>query len=130
MSRDNVHTCLGTSFHFRGLGGASGLSVAVAADLLRGRGYSVVDLGANTPPASYAHAAVSQSPVAVVVGVTNSDCAGNLADVVAAIGKVASTPVLAGGPGIDEGGVTAAGAAHVDRLEDLVVKVDSLRDLA
>jgi methanogenic corrinoid protein MtbC1 len=88
------------------IGGPSGdqhsLPGAIIADLLRGQGFEVIDLGPNTPAESFAETA-QQVPrlVAVVIGVT----APGLDDVArASVGAVHAVglgaPVLAGGSAI------------------------------
>lgn len=97
------------------LGGPAGeahaLPGSLFADLLRGDGFAVVDLGADTPPESFVEAARDAARlVAVVVGVTNP---GNDDAVVATTGALhaaaITAPVLVGGGAIvDE--------AHARRL--------------
>jgi methanogenic corrinoid protein MtbC1 len=91
------------------IGGPSGdqhsLPGAIIADLLRGQGFEVIDLGPNTPAESFAETA-QQVPrlVAVVIGVTApglDDAARAAVAAVRAAGPGA--PVLAGGSAIADG---------------------------
>jgi excisionase family DNA binding protein len=97
------------------LGGPPGeqhsLPGAIIADLLRGQGFDVIDLGANTPPGSFAEAAQQASRlVAVVIGAT----APGLDDGIrAAVAALADTPITAT---VLVGGAAVAGAEHARRL--------------
>ena len=78
------------------------LAGAILADLIRGAGFDVVDLGANTPTDSFVDAARGASRlVAVIVGAITS---GRDADVERAVaglhGSGVAAAVLVGGPGI------------------------------
>lgn len=97
------------------LGGPAGerhsLPGAIIADLLRGQGFDVIDLGANTPPDSFAEAA-QQAPrlVAVVIGVTAPGLDDDVRAAAAALAAgPASAPVLVGGAAITD-------AEHARRL--------------
>jgi MerR family transcriptional regulator, light-induced transcriptional regulator len=87
------------------LGGAPGdphaLPGAMLADVLRGHGYRVVDLGANAPVDSFVEAVEVESPVAVGVSLADRNCAPAVADVVAAVRAATDAPVLLGGPATD-----------------------------
>jgi excisionase family DNA binding protein len=97
------------------LGGPAGeqhsLPGAIIADLLRGQGFDVIDLGANTPPGSFAEAAERASRlVAVVIGVTAPGLDdGVRASVAALAGGPATAPVLVGGAAVTD-------AEHARRL--------------
>ncbi|HEY2280528.1 MAG TPA: B12-binding domain-containing protein [Streptosporangiaceae bacterium] len=88
-----------------------GLPGAIISDLLRGQGFEVIDLGANTPAASFAETAREASRlVAVVIGVTAPGLDDNVRSVVAALADASLTaPVLVGGAAI-------TGAAHAREL--------------
>lgn len=84
------------------IGGPSGdqhaLPSAMVADLLRGEGYSVIDLGPNSPPDSFVDAARSaERLVAVGVSATTSDNDAAIAAVVDAVHTGVGCPVLVGG---------------------------------
>ena len=84
---------------------------AIVADLLRGDGFEVIDLGANTPDSSFAETAQDAARlVAVVIGVTAPGCDSAAASIVQALRRSGSTvPVLIGGAAI-------SGADHALRL--------------
>lgn len=84
---------------------------AIVADLLRGDGFEVIDLGANTPDSSFAETAQDAARlVAVVIGVTAPGCDSAVASIVQALRRSGSTvPVLVGGAAI-------SGADHALRL--------------
>ena len=83
-------------------GDAHGIPVMLMADLLRGRGFDVVDLGANTPPGAFGRAAAGVDRL-VAVGIcatlTGNDAA--IAEAVAAIAEHADSPVVLGGRGVN-----------------------------
>jgi excisionase family DNA binding protein len=88
------------------IGGPSGdqhsLPGAIVADLLRGRGFEVIDLGPNTPAESFAETA-QQVPrlVAVVIGMTARGLEDAARAAVAAVRDSGLTvPVLAGGSAV------------------------------
>jgi MerR family transcriptional regulator, light-induced transcriptional regulator len=86
---------------------------AILADLLRGRGFEVVDLGADTPAQSFVEAARNANRlVAVVVGAITSGQELVVKRTVATLHKAElGVPVLVGGPGItDEAQARAVGA--------------------
>lgn len=84
---------------------------AIVADLLRGDGFEVIDLGANTPDSSFAETAQDAARlVAVVIGVTAPGCDSAVESIVQALRRSGSTvPVLIGGAAI-------SGADHALRL--------------
>ena len=84
---------------------------AIVADLLRGEGFEVIDLGANTPDSSFAETVQDAARlVAVVIGVTAPGCDNAVQSVVQALRRSGSTvPVLVGGAAI-------SGADHALRL--------------
>jgi excisionase family DNA binding protein len=103
------------------------LPSAIAADLLRGAGYDVVDLGADVPVESYLHATTDAPRLrAVVVSVATLVDPGALATIVETVHTVAPVPVLVGGPACSAAVASRAGAdAHV-ALDDLVEQVREL----
>jgi excisionase family DNA binding protein len=84
---------------------------AIVADLLRGEGFEVIDLGANTPGSSFVETIQEVTRlVAVVIGVTGPGSDRAVQSTVEAIRQSGSTaPVLIGGPAI-------AGADHARSL--------------
>jgi methanogenic corrinoid protein MtbC1 len=88
-----------------------GLPTALAANVLRGRGYHVIDLGADVPADAFAAAvAKAEQPVAAAIGVT----AGNRDRAVRAIIRAVLTrsPEVA----ILVGGAAVADEVHAARL--------------
>jgi|SRR5581483_7205411 len=88
-----------------------GLPCAIVADLLRAARFDVVDLGADTPAASFAAAAAGADRlVAVLIGATTSGRDAALRSTVRALRRRDITaPILVGGAAI-------AGADHAARL--------------
>jgi excisionase family DNA binding protein len=87
-----------------------GLPVALLADPLRGRGYHVVDLGANTPPEAFVDAARGADRL-VAVGLSATVPADRvLRATVGALRRAGVTARLV------VGGAAVADAAHADRL--------------
>jgi excisionase family DNA binding protein len=87
-----------------------GLASALVGDVLRGRGFSVTDLGANTPTESFVEAvSATERLVAtgIVVSVDIPD--GDLTRTITAIKKGRAAPLLLGGVGIRD-------EAHARRL--------------
>jgi MerR family transcriptional regulator, light-induced transcriptional regulator len=88
-----------------------GLPTAMAANVLRGHGFEVVDLGADVPPEAFG-SAVSKTPhaLAVGVGVTTGNHDRSVRAIVRAVHAVSpGLPVLVGGAGI-------SGEEHAARL--------------
>ena len=88
-----------------------GLPTAMAANVLRGHGFEVVDLGADVPEDAFANA-VSKTPqvLAVAVGVTTGNHDRSVRAIVRAVDKVSpGLPVFVGGAGI-------TGKEHAARL--------------
>jgi methanogenic corrinoid protein MtbC1 len=86
------------------------LPVSMVADVVRGAGWSVVDLGADVPEASFARLVAEQDQVvAVGVSVTWEGNVGHVPATVAAVRRVTSAPVLVGGWAVADG-------AHAHRL--------------
>jgi len=86
-----------------------GLPVAMTADIVRGAGWDVIDLGADVPAVSFAEATVAGSRiVAVAVGVTVSGAELAVRQIVAEVGRLdTAVPVVVGGAAIH-----GAGHAH------------------
>ena len=107
------------------------LPTAIAADLLRGARFEVVDLGADVPVESFVQAAAEADRLlAVVVSVASLPDPERLAAICTAINAAADVAVLIGGPACDAATAEAAGAdAHID-LDGLVEEVAArARDL-
>lgn len=87
-----------------------GLATALVADVLRGRGFSVTDLGGNTPAASFAETlGAATRPIATGVVVSAPVRDAEIAATIAAIKASSPAPVLLGGLKIRD-------AAHARRL--------------
>lgn len=105
------------------------LPLAITADLLRAARFSVVDLGVNLPPSSFANAVQhSDSVVAIAIGVTTTGQSAQLADTIKAIRGVSDRPIIVGGKGIDAATAVELGAdeyaaeapAAIEALERLI----------
>ncbi len=89
-----------------------GLPTAMAANILRGRGYEVLDLGADVPVEAFAAAVAkaTRNPVAVAVVVSSGDHDRSVRAIVRAVHRAApGLAVLVGGSAIE-------GAEHAARL--------------
>lgn len=75
------------------------LPSAIVADLLRGRGFDVLDLGANTPVSSFVESAREASRlVAVIVGATSNDSVARLSEIAVALRNAGiGAPIYFGG---------------------------------
>ncbi len=78
------------------------IPVAVVADLLRGAGFDVVELGADTPPVSFGDAVVrvgsAPRPVAVLIGVTVASALDAARESIVEVARVdPDVPILVGG---------------------------------
>jgi excisionase family DNA binding protein len=91
-------------------GDRHGLATALLADPLRGRGFAVADLGADTPAASFAEI-VTIEDRACAVGIAVSVVVGDavVSEAIGAIHAARTVPLLLGGRAI-------TGAAHATRL--------------
>ncbi len=104
------------------------LAATMLAELLRTHGFTVIELGAATPPESFAEQVVASAPIGVVVSVnqTAPDVHTTLIETVAAIRAASATSYIAiGGPGIGNLSIddVAADAIHSDvelLIDDLV----------
>ena len=85
-------------------GDQHGLPGAIIADLLRGEGFEVTDLGANTPGSSFAETAQQATRlVAVVIGGTSPGHDRDIRSAVQEVRRVGVTaPVLVGGAAISD----------------------------
>ena len=102
---------------------------AMAADLLRGKGFRVHTLGDNVPPDSFAETAASADQlVAVSICATTGGNEENIRATVVALHAAVSVPVFLGGGAIDGAGTAARlGAdATVAAMDELVDAVEAL----
>ena len=86
----------------------------MAANVLRGHGYDVIDLGADVPPDAFGAAVTKTArPLAVAVAVTSGNHDRSVRAIVRAVEQVSpGLPVLVGGAGIaDEEHAARLGAA-------------------
>lgn len=97
------------------LGGVHGdrheLPLAMVADVLRGAGYDVIDLGTNTPAASFVEAASRQVHlIAIGVSIGSSETLAEAQRTVATLHRTQTgIPILVGGPAVHD-------AAHAEQL--------------
>lgn len=106
-----------------------GLPTALLADLLRGRGFTVLDLGANTPAASFVDTAVeAERLVAVGLSATTPGNEASIAAIIAALRGAVAVPIVLGGHAVpDEATALELGAdrwsatthAAIDLFEEL-----------
>ena len=90
-------------------GDPHGVPVALAADLLRGAGFTVVDLGADTPAASFVDAArAADRLIGVGVTVTSDGNRHGVADAVEALHREVGCPVVVGGRAVPDRAAAAA----------------------
>ena len=88
------------------------MPTALAADLLRGSGFVVIDLGANVPTDSFVDC-VRRLPrvIAVGIAVTTTEHGAEAGRLVAGLRAAGfDMPIMVGGSGIDEGAARALGA--------------------
>ena len=92
-----------------------GVPVALAADLLRGAGFAVIDLGADTPAASFVDAGRSADRlIGVGISATGSGNEAAISDAIEAVKSELDCPVVLGGLAIpDEAAGRALGADEV-----------------
>lgn len=103
---------------------------AMASDLLRGQGFNVIDLGANTPSQSFLDALSSVDDlIAAGICATRSENEAAIEDTIELIHHDAGCPVVLGGRAIDaDSGTCGADAVSSDAssmiaaFEDLAVK--------
>lgn len=82
-------------------GDLHGLPTALVADPLRGRGFQVIDLGPNTPAASFGHAAAAAAGlVAVAIGATTRRNDDAIGAAIRSVRRAVEVPVILGGGAI------------------------------
>jgi len=109
------------------------LPCAIVADILRGRGFEVLDLGANTPVGSFVESAQGTNRlIAIIVGVSSVDSLKRLPEIAIAVRAAApATPLLFGGGAIgDQSRAIHLGAdgwsgAHASSVVDAVEEIAS-----
>lgn len=80
-----------------------GVPVALAADLLRAEGFTVVDLGADTPAGSFAEAARdAERLIAVGINATTPRNEANIAATIADVRALLDCPIVLGGSGLTD----------------------------
>lgn len=88
---------------------------AVVADLIRADGWNVIDLGADSPPASFLRVIGEFDAVAIVLSVSNASClsaADEVCEVV--LDRYPDMTTIVGGRALDDG--RASSLAHVSHL--------------
>ncbi len=89
------------------------IPVAIVADQLRGAGFRVVELGADTPADTFVDAAERERPFCVLISVTTAGHEDAVADTVTRLRERSDAVVLVGGASIkDEPAALAAGSDH------------------
>lgn len=84
-----------------------GLSIAIVADLLRGEGWEVLDLGPDIPIDEFVTAVAKAEPVsAVAIGITNAAVIESARALVTSLRASSAAPIIIGGTAINQ--VTAA----------------------
>jgi len=87
------------------------LSVAIVADLFRGAGWEVLELGADLPVDEFVLAVEKAAPVAAIaVSVGSPDSLDAARQLIAALKAIVVVPVLVGGSAIDHSGSSGLGA--------------------
>jgi MerR family transcriptional regulator, light-induced transcriptional regulator len=90
----------------------------MVADQLRGAGFEIADLGADTPPESFVSEARKLEPVSVLISVTGASHEEAVAETVAALRLETDRPVLVGGAAVpDERAALALGSARWTGLD-------------
>lgn len=100
-----------------------GVPLALAADLLRGAGFTVIDLGADTPAGSFVDAGrTADRLIGVGISATNNDNAEAIAEAIATVHRDLGCPVVLGGQAVlDEAMGKALGADEVtSNASDLI----------
>jgi excisionase family DNA binding protein len=121
----------GTVILAAGPGDRHDLPVAIAANFLRWRGFTVVELGADTPGDALVDAiAREQSIVAVCLACTSSDASASAQEAIAEVRRAApGIPVLVGGAAIadaDHARQLGADRFTGDRADGLVSAVEDI----
>ena len=73
---------------------------AIVADQLRGAGFDVIDLGADTPAHAFVSAARQHEPVCVLISVTGAGHDEAITEAMAALKAGSEAPVLLGGAAV------------------------------
>ena len=97
------------------VGGAAGdpheLPVTMLADIVRGSGFAVVDLGANTPVDSFVATTRRVSPIAICISASTDDGRNVAISIMEALRAAdVDAPILLGGPAVDERVAGSSGA--------------------
>jgi MerR family transcriptional regulator, light-induced transcriptional regulator len=102
-----------------------GVPVALAADLLRGAGFTVIDLGADTPAASFVDAArTAERLIGVGISATHSGNEESITEAVETVHRDLGCPVVIGGQAIGEESVgKALGADEVTSSAPELIEV-------
>jgi excisionase family DNA binding protein len=108
---------------------AHNIASSIAADLIRGAQFNVVDLGVNLPPESLAASVAGRQEVlAVAISVTTPGQEIEIARSVAAVREVSDATLIIGGAGTDKAGARAAGAdAYARTAQDAIVLLEEFR---
>jgi methanogenic corrinoid protein MtbC1 len=106
-------------------GDQHGVPVALAADLLRGAGFTVVDLGADTPAASFVDAGRSADRlIGVGINATGEGHEDAVAEAVDAVKRELGCPVVVGGQAIaDHATDRAFGADEVSESAAMLIEI-------
>ena len=107
-----------------------GLPVTMAADLLRGVGFEVVDLGCDLPIDAFVHGVRTHLPVTVVaVSITSTGSAPMAHRLVSALHQSGLGPVVLGGNGVSgsEQATALGGDAHAATIADLADYADRVK---
>jgi excisionase family DNA binding protein len=109
-------------------GDAHGMPVLLVADLVRARGFEVIDLGANTPAGAFGRT-VQRTNQLVAAGVcaTFPDNAEGIREAIVAITSSCAAPVVLGGGGVDKA-ITVALANSLDPAVWARVRLTSSAD--
>jgi excisionase family DNA binding protein len=132
---------LGPRFNRRGrkrglvvLGAVAGerheIPVAMVADQLRGEGFEVADLGADTPAASFVAAAKRLEPLCVLVSVTGTGHEAAVAEAVSSVRAETDAALFVGGAAVpDEKTAVALGSDRWTGVDarQVVAAVEELR---
>ena len=102
-----------------------GVPVALAADLLRGAGFSVIDLGADSPASSFVDAGqTADRLIGIGISATSADNHEGIAEAIEAVHHELGCPVVLGGQGIaDEATGKALGADEVTSSAPELIEV-------
>lgn len=108
-------------------GDAHGIPTLMMGDLLRSRGFNVIDLGANTPSQAFARAAAAaDNLVAVGVCATRPSNDPAIVEAVDALAAVSDVPVVLGGHGVNDTTVDVLGDRIGKQVRRTVTTDDAL----